>query len=66
MDNVAVAAYIAMLVAADAIWAGAKNAEVTTAVERVAIYAATATLSISSASSRSETGEYDTTSVWSM
>ena len=36
MDNVAVAAYIAMLVAADAIWAGAKNAEVTTAVERVA------------------------------
>ena len=36
MDNVAVVAYIAMLVAADAIRAGAKNAEVTTAVERVA------------------------------
>ena len=34
MDNVAVAAYIAMLVAADAIWAGAKNAEVTTAVAK--------------------------------
>ena len=36
MGYVAVAAYNAMLVAADAIRAGAKNAEVTKAVERVA------------------------------
>jgi len=36
LGNVAVAAYNAMLVAADAIRAGAKNADVTKAVERVA------------------------------
>ena len=36
LGNVAVAAYNAMLIAADSIRAGAKNADVTTAVERVA------------------------------